>query len=168
MGSRGPVPKVTSRRTQARGMTTAVERLTRAPNMPADLSTAEQVIWRDLVPGIVRMGTVAAVDTPLLKDLVRALGRLDEAERDVDRRGLLIEGERGAVKNPVIQVARDYRASVLALSAKFGLSPIDRERLRLTLASAQQAQQKVDRPRSSSESLPANIEERRQALRVLG
>lgn len=44
--------------------------------------------------------------------------------------GLLIEGNRGSVKNPAYQIAREYRRSLLAWAARFGLTPSDRDRMR--------------------------------------
>lgn len=134
--------KATSTRGERAGLSVQEggARLRRSPSMPTGLSDAERVIWRELVPAIAKLRLLDAVDRPLLVDLVRSMARLDAAEADISARGLLVEGERGMVKNPSMLVARQYRAAVLALSQRFGLSPMDRERLKLALANAARAE----------------------------
>ncbi len=166
MGARGALPKlVTIRARGGQPIDSSATRLKRSPRMPADLSEAEQVIWRRMVPEIVKLGVVAGVDVPLLRDLVRTLGRLEAAEADVSAQGPLVAGLRGAmVRNPSVGLADTYRQAVLQLSARFGLSPLDRERVRLTLASAERARQTADRPRPQPR-IPSD--DPRDLLRVL-
>jgi P27 family predicted phage terminase small subunit len=58
------------------------------------------------------------------------LFRLNQAERHIEKHGLLIKGVKGnQVKNPAAQLARSYRISVQRWFTNFGLTPADRSRI---------------------------------------
>jgi P27 family predicted phage terminase small subunit len=99
------------------------------PRMPADLEPAARPYWRKYVPLIAAGRILQPVDVPNLEDMCRCFARLAEAEADIATRGLLVDGDRGKVKNPMCQLARMYRESLVKWSQKFGLSPSDRDRI---------------------------------------
>lgn len=94
--------------------------------MPADLPAEARPYWRRLAPRLRAVGLLTPLDTVTLAELSLCLARTAEAEKDVSVRGLLVDGERGQVKNPSVQIARDYRAQALRLMSKFGMTPSDR------------------------------------------
>jgi P27 family predicted phage terminase small subunit len=51
------------------------------------------------------------------------------AEADVAKRGNTIRTRNGNVKNPSIQISRDYRLTIIQCDTKLGLNAIDRERI---------------------------------------
>jgi P27 family predicted phage terminase small subunit len=101
----------------------------KVPKMPSGLNESEQRIWKRLVPRVAKLCILDDNDLFALVDLCRCLVRLEECERDISERGLLIEGERGPVKNPSCQLARQYRDAFARWCQRFGLSPADRTRL---------------------------------------
>lgn len=85
--------------------------------------------WRRIAPRLVAMGIAGDVDRQALADYCVCVARLAEAEADIQARGILVEGDRGMVKNPSCQLARDYRADVIRWAQQFGLTPSSRGRL---------------------------------------
>lgn len=96
------------------------------PRMPADLPEGAQRIWRAVVPHI-RKGTLGltAGDGPMLADLCLCLYRLGECEAAITRNGIIVDGRR----NPALLAVQPYRQAVANLSARFGLTPLDRAKL---------------------------------------
>jgi P27 family predicted phage terminase small subunit len=118
MGRRGPL--AIAQRLQAQQQE-AVE-----PEMPSGLSQAAQAEWERLTGLLRERGALDAIDQAALNDYLVCWQRLTEAEADIETRGLLVEGERGPVKNPACQLARQYRAALTAWSKEFGLTPASR------------------------------------------
>lgn len=103
---------------------------------PRGLSAALSKEWHVLVPGMVDAGIpLVAVDAAALEDMARLRLRIRQAEALVDERGLLVpsarEGEGHYVKNPAVQLAKDYRAALQKWYAVFGLSPAARRSIDL-------------------------------------
>ncbi len=96
---------------------------------PAFLAEEARPYWRRLAPRLRKLGLLSELDVPALADLCVCWARLDACELDVKTRGLLVNGERGKVKNPACQLARQYRDQLWKLAARFGLTPVDRRGL---------------------------------------
>lgn len=96
---------------------------------PAGMPLVARREWRRVVPILVRLGVASQVDRNALADYCLCVARLADAEADIEKRGLLVEGERGQVKNPSCQLAREYRAAVVRWAVEFGLTPSSRSRL---------------------------------------
>lgn len=79
--------------------------------------------WRRVVPVLKNTAGLAAVDSHLLQDYCICVARIDQCERDLSRRGMLIEGERGWQKNGSTTVVSQYRAQLRAYIGELGLSP---------------------------------------------
>jgi P27 family predicted phage terminase small subunit len=97
-----------------------------APKPPRGLPKEARRWWRELAPKLEPLGLLTETDGPAFADYCLCLARLDAAERDIQERGLLVPGERGMVKNPSCQLAREYRAAVQKWAARFGLDPQSR------------------------------------------
>ncbi|HEX5198488.1 MAG TPA: phage terminase small subunit P27 family [Actinoplanes sp.] len=85
--------------------------------------------WQRVVPVLLHAAGLGAVDATILTDYCVCVARIDECERDVSRRGMLIEGERGWMKNGATTVAAQYRTQLKAYIGELGLSPSARTRL---------------------------------------
>ena len=97
--------------------------------MPIGLSEPAQAEWARLTGLLCERGALDAIDQVALADYLTCWQRLSEAESDIEARGLLVEGDRGPVKNPACQLARQYRTALAAWSKEFGLTPASRLRL---------------------------------------
>jgi P27 family predicted phage terminase small subunit len=99
--------------------------------MPKDLPPEARPIWRALVPKLIDLGIVTSLDTVALGDMCLCIARLAACEKDITDRGVLVEGDRGKVKNPALQVAREYRTALQNWARRFGLTPGDRDRIEI-------------------------------------
>ncbi len=79
--------------------------------------------WRRVVPVLHHAAGLGAVDVHILADYCICVARIDECERDISRRGMLLEGERGWQKNGSTTVAGQYRTQLRAYIGELGLSP---------------------------------------------
>ena len=100
---------------------------------PLDLPDEARPFWRRLAPKLRRLGLLTELDTLAVADMCLCLARLKAAEDLIAREGLLVPGERGLVKNPACQLAREYRAAAVKWGARFGLTPSDRSGLSVGL-----------------------------------
>lgn len=88
-----------------------------------------RTVWREIVPALDAQGLLARIDGRRLKRCCELEARIDQAERDISRRGLNVEGERGLAKNPSVSALHGFGTAAKELAAEFGLSPLHRDRL---------------------------------------
>lgn len=79
--------------------------------------------WRRVVPVLKYTAGLAEVDVAALQDYCVCVARIDQCEREISRRGMLMEGERGWQKNGATTVVSQYRAQYKIYLREFGLSP---------------------------------------------
>lgn len=101
------------------------------PKMPVDLLPAAEAEWKRVVPGLIKLGLATKFDQVALADYCTCVARLEQCEKALSEHGLLVQGERGLVKNPAAQMAREYRVSIMKWCAEFGLTPSARGRMSL-------------------------------------
>lgn len=85
--------------------------------------------WRRVVPVLTHTAGLAAVDTQVVHDYCVCVARIDQCERDISLNGMLIQGERGWMKNGATTVAGQYRQQLARYIGELGLSPSARGRL---------------------------------------
>jgi len=103
-----------------------------APKCPSYFGPEVKKKWKQMAGRLERMGLLTEVDGPAFADYCVCLVRLDAAEKDITERGLLVPGDRGMVKNPSCQIAREYRAAAQKWAARFGLDPASRSGMDVT------------------------------------
>ncbi|GAU70494.1 phage terminase small subunit [Streptomyces sp. NBRC 110611] len=79
--------------------------------------------WRRVVPILEVSAGVGEVDHTTVKDLCVCVARIDQAERDLSERGLMVTAERGTVKNGAATIAAQYRSQLARYIRELGLSP---------------------------------------------
>lgn len=79
--------------------------------------------WRRVVPVLKHTAGLAEVDAHLLHDYCVCVARVDQCERDLSTRGLLVVGERGWQKNGATTIVSQYRAQLKVYIRELGLSP---------------------------------------------
>lgn len=79
--------------------------------------------WRRVVPVLHFTAGLAEVDKHLLHDYCVVVARIDQCERNLSIRGLLIQGERGWQKNGATTVVAQYRQQLRVYIRELGLSP---------------------------------------------
>ena len=106
-----------------------------APDKPDDLSPVASEEWDRIVPELDRLGILSPLDRTMLVVYCEAVAIHDAAMALVDETGILSRrGDRmkGApVKNPALQIARDFAHTARQSGAAFGLTPGDRARMTL-------------------------------------
>ncbi|WHM36991.1 phage terminase small subunit P27 family [Streptomyces sp. BPTC-684] len=79
--------------------------------------------WRRIVPILEVAAGIGEVDHTTVKDLCVCVARIDQAERDLSERGLIVTAERGTVKNGAATIAGQYRTQLARYIRELGLSP---------------------------------------------
>ncbi|MEU8617045.1 phage terminase small subunit P27 family [Streptomyces sp. NPDC048623] len=82
--------------------------------------------WRRVVPVLGVAAGIGEVDHATVKDLCVCVARIDQAERDLSERGLMVTAERGTVKNGAATIAAQYRTQLARYIRELGLSPSSR------------------------------------------
>ncbi|MFD5555381.1 phage terminase small subunit P27 family [Streptomyces sp. NPDC127068] len=82
--------------------------------------------WRRIVPVLEIAAGIGEVDYTTVKDTCVCVARLDQAERDLSERGLMVTAERGTVKNGSATIAAQYRTQLARYIRELGLSPSSR------------------------------------------
>ncbi len=91
-----------------------------APDWLGDTARRE---WDRLAPVLIRMGVLTQIDRDALAVYCEAVAHYQQAVEVIDRTAVLIRGQRGLVKNPAAQVARDQAAIIRAMARELGLTP---------------------------------------------
>ncbi len=100
------------------------------PGCPKWLPVDAKREWRRLVDELGSIKLLARIDRDALADLCLCIVRLRQAEKDIEKRGLVIQGRNDEAKrNPSVLNAKEYRAALRAWGERFGLTPADRGRL---------------------------------------
>ncbi len=74
-------------------------------------------------------GLLTPVDRQVMTTACETWARWVAATQQVTKLGVLVAGDRGLVKNPAVQIARDAEATLARCWAELGLSPAARGRL---------------------------------------
>ena len=94
---------------------------------PSYLNSQAKRIFDRLAPRVIGM-KVAHVDQ--LADYCRIMSRLINQERIIAKEGVMVSGYRGRkVKNPRLQIVREYRLAIQRWAGEFGLTPVGDMRL---------------------------------------
>lgn len=113
------------------------------PDKPAYLNEMESGYWEFYSHHLNVRGDLDKADGPALADMCVCCARLEEAEaiirgavmvvdgKEVRVGGLMVQGERGMVKNPAIQLSRNYRQQAQKYFEMFGVSPAPRGRMNI-------------------------------------
>lgn len=110
--------------------------------MPDGLSKLEMSYWRELVPGLLKIGVLTAIDGSALAGCCMAYGEMMEARKAIDEHGLLLEvdlfnaaGEylrTESKTNPAVAIADRAAKRWKSFLIEFGLTPASRSRLSTT------------------------------------
>jgi P27 family predicted phage terminase small subunit len=114
------------------------------PAMPRSLPKAAQQEWVRVVELLRKRGDLSELDQAAIADYCLCRTRLDTLERDITKRGELVRGQRGLVKNPSVQLAREYRSSLARWTDLLGMNPASRNRMTLPDTSDQSEDEILD------------------------
>ena len=86
-------------------------------------------MWRRLAPDLIAKHVLTSWDVDAFGQVCALIVTNAAAMRAVLDDGPVIDSERGRVKNPAWQVARETAALLVTLGGRFGLNPSDRSQL---------------------------------------
>lgn len=82
--------------------------------------------WARVVPVLRASVGLGDPDWSLVVDYCLCVARLEWAEHEISREGLIVMGQRGAAKNPMTTIAGQYRTQLKTYVRELGLSPAAR------------------------------------------
>jgi P27 family predicted phage terminase small subunit len=101
------------------------------PVPPNDLNVEGTHEWKRITGLLRDRNALDGLDQAALRDYLVCWQRLQDCEADIQKRGILVKGARGTVKNPSLQIAKSYRESMLAWARELGFTLGSRTRLAL-------------------------------------
>lgn len=126
MGRRGPVPQESALDRSRQ------QRVAEEPEEPKGLTPEARKEWRRIVGLLRARNGLDALDGAALADYVVCWQRLRDAEREISKNGLMVKTSgrsKRLVRNPLISIAKVYRAALVAWAKELGLSIGARARL---------------------------------------
>ncbi|ONI87358.1 terminase [Saccharothrix sp. ALI-22-I] len=145
MGKRGPAAKPTTLRILHGDRADRIN--DREPVPPAQeiacpdwASDGAREIWARLAPSLEQRGVLTAWDVDAFLVLCEALHRYRNATALVNGSALLVQGGSGLMKNPALQVQAEAERTFLTYAARFGLTPSDRQSIKVEVGGDQDHQ----------------------------
>lgn len=97
---------------------------------PDDLPEACKAMW-EIIVGELAHRNLNPADLEAIRQLVTAAYRARQAAAEINRLGILVQGERGPMVNPLCKLERDATMTYLRLAEQYGLTIASRLRLGL-------------------------------------
>lgn len=110
----------------------AYERARQAINGTRFVRKRAAAEWKRVVPVLRNSVGLGDPDWSLVVDYCVCVARLEWAEHELSREGLIIMGQRGPAKNPMTTIAAQYRTQLKTYVRELGLSPAARTGLPAT------------------------------------
>lgn len=85
--------------------------------------------WTRVIPALVSSAGLNDTQRETAIDFCVTVARIWEGERALSRDGVVVETERGRVKNPWVTVLQQYRSHFRSLIGELGLSPASATRI---------------------------------------
>lgn len=95
---------------------------------PEWLSDDARKEWDRVLPVLLERRILTDADLGSLENYCAAIGQVREAQREINKRGILISNPRGTKKNPAVTVQSDAMTRARLLAAELGLTPVSRSR----------------------------------------
>lgn len=99
---------------------------------PAVLRGHALQVWHDTVKELATAGIGTRVEANALSCYCQAIADFHQAQAEIDRLGLVVITERGAVKNPAATIKNQAMLMVHKFATAFGLTPASRDRVSFT------------------------------------
>ena len=101
---------------------------------PGHLSPEAKREWRRLTPELERLGLLTSVDRAALAAYCTCWALAIEAQKAIQKHGVLIITDGRLLKNPVCNVLRDMFAQMRLYEVEFGMTPSSRSRIHVPQA----------------------------------
>lgn len=94
-----------------------------------DVRAKAASVWATTIPALVMSAGLTDPQRETAVEYCITAARIWQAERELSRQGLVVETERGMVKNPWITIVNQYRSHFRSLTGELGLSPSSAARI---------------------------------------
>lgn len=164
----GPAPKPADRR-QRRNKPTELRAvppraIVEVPKAPPGLLKATRDWWSEFWNSDLAAATGAETDLPALRRLASLYDERERAYRAIQRGDRLVTGSKGQeVLNPLYRVIASLDAEIRNLEDRFGLTPLARLRLGITLTDAQKGLEDLN-ARLAADAAPEDFEDPRGVI----
>lgn len=101
---------------------------------PKGMRKVVKDIYMNIVEELREADILNNLDIELLSTTAYSIYRMRTARKKLDKEGLVIEGARGPIKSPYVQVEKDYQGIFHTGCLQLGLSPSSRAKLALMAA----------------------------------
>ena len=99
------------------------------PKCPGWLSKEAKREWHRVTPILKRLKLLNALDRTALIGYCQSYARYVEAEKVVEKHGILLETENGYMMSPRVAVAQKYLQIALRICVEFGMTPSSKARM---------------------------------------
>ena len=86
-------------------------------------------LWGQLADVLSLSAGLVRAQQFMLQDYCVTVARIEQAERHISRMGAVVQGERGAQRNPWLTLLNQYRGHLRTLTGELGLSPASASRI---------------------------------------
>lgn len=128
------------------GALTVLEaKASRLPSLPRGYRRGVRKAWRDYWASPVSSAVDRNSDMTALLDWARARNDLEEQRELLDQEGLVIDGIKGLIPNPRIAYVKHLTATISRAELEFGMTPLARSRLGVTIGQAKLTAQELNK-----------------------
>ena len=99
-----------------------------ATKPPAWFSKDARAEWLRVMPILAARNTITEADLPTLENYCTAIGTVREAQREINKHGLIIESAKGAKRNPAFGIQNAAMTTARLCASELGLTPVSRSR----------------------------------------
>ena len=104
-----------------------------APDQPGWLTKEARAHWDEVVPILLKLGTLTFADGEALAEYCDVWARLRKVNRVINQKGHTFTTPNGYVQQrPEVGIAKGLRADLTRLMDRFGMNPSARTRIRLS------------------------------------
>lgn len=98
------------------------------PRAPSWLSKDAKAEWNRVAPILIERRTLTDADLGTLESYCTATGAVREAQRAINRDGLIIETDKGPKRHPAFGIMNAAATTARLCASELGLTPVSRSR----------------------------------------
>lgn len=114
--------------------------LERLPDPPASLKATGKRKWREIGTELIKMRIMDRIDRQALEQLCQAYDQAHAAQKDLDKEGYTLQGEKGCYTNPAFNVLSNAKRQIKDYISLLGMT----RRTRIEIGGNKTTKGKVD------------------------
>ena len=95
---------------------------------PSWFSKDARAEWLRVMPILAARNTITEADLPTLENYCTAIGTVREAQREINKHGLIVDSAKGAKRNPAFGIQNAAMTTARLCASELGLTPVSRSR----------------------------------------